>query len=772
MISPRDLLKGLLEYIEEQAKDIDPKGFRISAAKGFVRRNADLAGLPGVEFDLRPEGDHIWLHLTRLVAHHPPVVPAEFKGLFKISNDPSGALPALDEGHLVAWIAQYESKSDYQSEKSADSKRRHVQLRRKAHAALKEYSLQWKAWAEGERPRRESISLYGDLFALKHQIEAEETARPQELVWGIGITCWQIPCGESFVTFEYPLLTQSVEISLDERSMALTVRPRATDTRVEMDALVACSVPGAADVEHAIKEQLQRRKDQLVTPFDASSYTDVLKLAATNLDSNGSYREILAQGDMIPAPGAALVVTDAWVLLSRTRSNNYLMADLKRLKEKLVSGCEIPIGPLALVTPPSDKPVEFEAIRFRGLSSRGSTHGATKELYFPLPYNEEQVTIIQRLEKAAGVAVQGPPGTGKTHTIANVICHHLATGRRVLVTSRGEPALEVLQSKIPEEVRALTVALMASDREGVRQFQASIQAIQHQVSQLDPEQTRQAIATLEGAIDQTHHELIAIDKRIDEIAMAQLSDVEVDGSSMRAQKLAELVISGREQYGWFDDKISLSPENAPPLSKEEAGKLREARRNVGQDLVYAQPRCPSADSLPTTSAITELHEALSSMRSIEAEVKRGDLLDLKATTAEVLIAARELLELLEDAKALVEELESADDGWPLELRIKCRQPVFVKAELYYGAMKSSRAADNLVLLEEFFANFDSLPFDDDAARKYGEVRSSLARIGTPIGPNDLMIAATALVHGAVVVTHNIREFSRVAGLDIEDWEIA
>lgn len=94
----------------------------------------------------------------------------------------------------------------------------------------------------------------------------------------------------------------------------------------------------------------------------------------------------------------------------------------------------------------------------------------------------------------------------------------------------------------------------------------------------------------------------------------------------------------------------------------------------------------------------------------------------------------------------------------------------VKAELYYGAMKSNRSGDNLVLLEEFFANFDSLPFDDDAAIKYGEIRSALARKGTLIGPNDLMIAAIALVHGAVVVTHNTREFSRVEGLIIEDWE--
>ena len=64
----------------------------------------------------------------------------------------------------------------------------------------------------------------------------------------------------------------------------------------------------------------------------------------------------------------------------------------------------------------------------------------------------------------------------------------------------------------------------------------------------------------------------------------------------------------------------------------------------------------------------------------------------------------------------------------------------------------------------------SLPFDDDAARKYGEIRSALSRLGKPIGPNDLMIAATALVHGAVLITHNTREFSRVEGLQIEDWE--
>ena len=94
----------------------------------------------------------------------------------------------------------------------------------------------------------------------------------------------------------------------------------------------------------------------------------------------------------------------------------------------------------------------------------------------------------------------------------------------------------------------------------------------------------------------------------------------------------------------------------------------------------------------------------------------------------------------------------------------------VKAELYFGAMKSSRSIENLELLDALFADLISLPFDDDAAKTYGEVRATLARQGTPIGPNDLMIASIAFVHTAKLITHNTREFSRVPGLKIEDWE--
>ena len=94
----------------------------------------------------------------------------------------------------------------------------------------------------------------------------------------------------------------------------------------------------------------------------------------------------------------------------------------------------------------------------------------------------------------------------------------------------------------------------------------------------------------------------------------------------------------------------------------------------------------------------------------------------------------------------------------------------VKAELFYGAMRSVNPSQALAKQRAFLDCFMSLPFDDQAAEFYGQTRARLAIQGLPIGPNDLMIASIALAHQLVLVTHNIREFSRVDGLQVEDWE--
>jgi tRNA(fMet)-specific endonuclease VapC len=96
----------------------------------------------------------------------------------------------------------------------------------------------------------------------------------------------------------------------------------------------------------------------------------------------------------------------------------------------------------------------------------------------------------------------------------------------------------------------------------------------------------------------------------------------------------------------------------------------------------------------------------------------------------------------------------------------------VKAELFYGAAKSNDPARTLANQLRFLAAFLSLPFDDRCAEAYARIRASLSAAGTPIGPNDLMIAAIAVANDVTLVTHNTSEFSRVPGLRIEDWEQA
>lgn len=96
----------------------------------------------------------------------------------------------------------------------------------------------------------------------------------------------------------------------------------------------------------------------------------------------------------------------------------------------------------------------------------------------------------------------------------------------------------------------------------------------------------------------------------------------------------------------------------------------------------------------------------------------------------------------------------------------------VKGELQRGALRSQRIELNLQRLETFFAPLKSLPFDDTAAEHYARIGADLSRRGTPIGPNDLIIAATALAHNATLITHNTGEFGRVQGLRMEDWEVA
>jgi tRNA(fMet)-specific endonuclease VapC len=97
-------------------------------------------------------------------------------------------------------------------------------------------------------------------------------------------------------------------------------------------------------------------------------------------------------------------------------------------------------------------------------------------------------------------------------------------------------------------------------------------------------------------------------------------------------------------------------------------------------------------------------------------------------------------------------------------------PSITSFELWFGAVNSDRVEANRQALSYFLQDFEILPFDEEDARIAGAIRLDLKRKGTPIGTYDVLIAAQAVRHGALLVTANVREFSRVPGLRWENWE--
>ena len=119
---------------------------------------------------------------------------------------------------------------------------------------------------------------------------------------------------------------------------------------------------------------------------------------------------------------------------------------------------------------------------------------------------------------------------------------------------------------------------------------------------------------------------------------------------------------------------------------------------------------------------------------------------------------------------------------PPTVRIRLRSlpaiewPVSVSSivvyELWYGVARSSRQQENAERLRSFLSgNIRVLPFEEEDAAVAGELRAELERAGTPIGPYDLLIASQALRTDVILVTANASEFSRVRGLNWEDWTV-
>jgi very-short-patch-repair endonuclease len=424
-------------------------------------------------------------------------------------------------------------------------------------------------------------------------------------------------------------------------------------------------LPGVKQLEAVWRSALASGANR-VNPFEASTFDGTLKAAVGHLDPSGAYEVLI--DDVSPSlPTDKLTITNSWVLFGRKRSGDIFLEDIRRLKKKVEESETLPSVIRSLVER-GDSTVRVRPEQpFRGLSTSDGGVGAM-ELYFPMSYNDEQVSIVQKLHSNDGVVVQGPPGTGKTHTIANVICHYLAQGKRVLVTAKAESALTVLQEKLPERVRPLSVALLSDERDGMKQFEHSIQTIATSVASINPTRTSQNIAAAEQNLNRLHAKISHVDRMIAAYASKHMQNYSFQGNDVSPEEMAKLVLDQAEEHQWFDDEPPEVPDRKLPFTDDDINALRRARMRVGDDIGYVGRSLPAQSDFPSWPELLGLHGDLVRARSIDASVSQGSVFALIDSRLETFERAQALVKFLDERLALKAKLAGIRQPWLDALR--------------------------------------------------------------------------------------------------------
>ena len=677
MADVRQKLIGLLDYVEQVVRLDERVSFRLSEYRlpdgtNFTVRQSDTRNLPGVRHDHNDDDGPIWLELERLTRNEPPARPESIADWLVVPGDPAKS-PEVRSERLITVSASEKDAALATGDVRPDDILEAPRKRGEPETALPLYDLKlrledrpelsqqinhwiagpWSEWSVLEIPRRRTIALYQAFYKVFQLLEVGGAESQIEVIWGIGVVDWH----KEGRVIDRPLLERRVDIELDDkRGGLIRVRPAGSDAQFDLKPYEELGCTGIASLADLIRREVQRAGEaEGVSPFARDSFEPILSAAGVRLDRDGTYVAEDESGSAGEgANPARLTVSDRWVLFARPRSQHVILQDIDRLRASAESeGQEFAGLPRRLVTEPAK---EVSGDGWQPLSERigGSSAAMPAEpepndqldVFFPKPFNDDQLEIIRRLTKADGLVVQGPPGTGKTHTIANLICHAMATGQRVLVVSRGEAALSVLKNQLPAEVQPLAISVLSSEREGLRQVESAIREIQGVVEGSQPQSRRAAIARIETELNGLRQRIAAIDVELDRMAMAHLTKIGPRGET--PAEVAKRIVAERDAFSWFTDRPQRFASETS-LDERTLAALFAARTRCADLIDHLSAALPSPHDLPTPNDVAGWHEDLISAAQHQQAAASGPVRNLRVTM-QMLTNALTVADLLDGLK--------------------------------------------------------------------------------------------------------------------------
>ena len=364
---------------------------------------------------------------------------------------------------------------------------------------LIEYNEKYESYRIEHEKYEKLNSVYKQLFRIFNK--TQQFGEEYELVVGVGLLNFK-ENDEKPKIFRH-ILTQRVDINFEysQKDSQIFVSPNLESApQIETDSILDLfdqfDSQNIIDAEKSVEYYI--REKNIETIFGNTE--DALQMFAERVSPDGSYNHLIEKPNRTPSKPN---ITFSPALLLRKRNTRSFTALYEKILENIENGdesLEIPtINDLIGIHP---------NIEDDNSSPDNSFNGSQIEpIFFPKEYNDEQLEIVEKAKRNNKVLVQGPPGTGKSHTIANLICHLLANGKKVLITAYTKRALEVLKDKLPPEFQDLAVNLLSGDSSSIQDLQSSVNAINDELSRANLTQYQSQIDDFENDLKKTRESI-------------------------------------------------------------------------------------------------------------------------------------------------------------------------------------------------------------------------------------------------------------------------
>ncbi|GJM21259.1 MAG: ATPase AAA [Planctomycetota bacterium] len=459
------------------------------------------------------------------------------------------------------------------------------------------YCTRWHQWGIDLGDRLRAQELYSKLYQIHRRLDRE--GETLQLCVAFGLLDWPKPGGKGARVRRH-VVTATAELEFDPRlgAMRVTCPSEGTKVVLERDMLdhdLAPSQSQITDVEQVLEAIAS---DDAV--WDRERLHEALQTWGRMLHPKTKWSsEVHATDGDESSP--ALSWAPALILRKRGSTASLRMYE-KIIEQLTAAGESIPMGWASLVDVASDE-VDRETT---DPASEQYWPDEGTEVFFPLPANTQQREIVEAVRSRRGVVVQGPPGTGKSHTIANLMCHLLASGQRVLVTAENPRALAVLRDKLPDELKALCVSVLGQGGDAFEALSKTVREISNRRAQWSNAQSEAEIAALQRGLSEARTQLERADSELRDLRLGETTKHDpAAGYGGTPQRVAALVNEQRGDFDWLP--VGHTEERAAPLSNREIGRwLKLVHSHDPAKEAGLDEKLPQLDDLPPSPEMQDL----------------------------------------------------------------------------------------------------------------------------------------------------------------------